>query len=248
MPCYNEEKHLDKIIEKIIILKEKLKLVNKDLNLIIIDDASKDNSLNIILNYSQKYSWIKVLKHPVNMGKGAALKTGFNSCTGDYIGIQDADTEYNPINYLSLLEIMEDKNVDVVYGSRYLKKNKNLCFWHTLMNKFLTFLSNLFLGMYVSDVETCYKLFSQKAIKNISSKLKENRFGFEIEITAHVVKEKYKIIEHPVDYNPRSYSEGKKITYKDGISALRCILKYSSKKRLFILIMLFSILCYILLK
>ncbi len=232
MPCFNEEHFLEKLItEKISILREKCKIqYDIDLNLIIVDDASKDNSLKIARKLSKKLSWITVLEHKINQGKGAAIKTGLSASTGDYVGIQDADDEYNPINYLNLLSPIIDGKTDVVYGSRYLNQNtrKVLSFWHTLMNKFLTLCSNMFTGLDLTDMETCYKLFTRKVAHEIAPKLKEMRFGFEPELTAYIAQQRYRVWECAIDYIPRTYEEGKKITYKDGFRALYCILHYSA--------------------
>lgn len=232
IPCYNEEATLRMLItQKIVPLRKSCgKRFELDLRLIIVDDASKDNSLNIAKELAEEFSWIKVLSHSVNRGKGAALRTGLENSTGDYVGIQDADDEYNPMNYLELLEPMVASKADVVYGSRYLQRTTRrvLSFWHTLMNRFLTFVSNMFTGLDITDMETCYKLFTKKAAHELALKLKENRFGFEPEITSYVAQGGYKVYETAIEYNPRTYEEGKKITYKDGIRALYCILHYGA--------------------
>ena len=230
MPCYNEEASLKRlVVSKIFPLRERCQSeYSVDLNLIIVDDASSDNSLKIAEELQGEYTWIKVLKHPVNSGKGAAIKTGLSNAEGDYIGIQDADEEYNPDNYLNLLRLMIEEQAEVVYGSRFLRRDcrRVLSFWHTLINKFLTLCSNMFTGMDITDMETCYKLFTKQVAQNLAPSLKENRFGFEPEITAYVADGKYIVYECAIDYNPRSYEEGKKITYKDGFRALYCIVRY----------------------
>ncbi len=232
VPCYNEEKSLRHLVEdKILSLhhkcKERYSLI---LELIIVDDASKDKSLEIAEQLQKKYPWISVYKHVKNQGKGAAIKTGLSYATGDVIGIQDADEEYNPLNYLTLLEPILDNRADVVYGSRYLKRESHrvLSFWHTLMNKFLTLCSNMFTGLDITDMETCYKLFTKKVAEDLAIKLKEKRFGFEPEMTAYVAQGHYRIWECAIEYTPRTYAEGKKITYKDGFHALYCILHYGA--------------------
>lgn len=236
MPCYNEENSLGKIVEKIVPLREKCDSeYGLDLRLIIVDDASADNSLKIAAKLCETHDWISVLKHPVNKGKGAAIKTGLAEASGDYIGIQDADEEYNPMDYLSLLKPMIEKNADVVYGSRYLhgETRRVLSFWHTLVNKFLTLCSNMFTGLGISDMETCYKLFTKRVARDLAPLLKENRFGFEPETTAYVARGKYSVYECAIDYFPRTYAEGKKITCKDGVRALYCILRYGLPNALF---------------
>lgn len=231
VPCYNEENSLEHTIEKIVPLKEKcLTDYDLDLRVIIVDDASKDKSFEVIKRLQKRYKWIKVFQHEQNRGKGAALKTGFKHSTGDYVGIQDADEEYNPMDYLTLLKPILDGKADVVYGSRYLRPRTRriLYFWHTLMNKCLTMASNMFTGLDMTDMETCYKLFTKKVIHDVAPQLKENRFGFEVEITAYIAQGRYRVYECAIEYTPRTYEEGKKITYKDGFHALYCILHYNA--------------------
>lgn len=232
VPCYNEEQSLDVLVRKrILTLKDKCaQEYDLDLELIIVNDASTDKSLELATKLQKEFSWIKVLTHKINQGKGAAIKTGLAYADGDYVGIQDADEEYNPMNYLKLLQPMLEGKADVVYGSRYLRPDNRriLSFWHTLMNKFLTLCSNMFSGLDITDMETCYKLFTGKVAKELAAKLEEPRFGFEPEITAYVAQGKYRLWECAIDYVPRTYEEGKKITYKDGFRALYCILHYNS--------------------
>ena len=232
VPCYNEQNTLEHlIVDRIIPLKEKCeKNLSVHLDVIIVDDASTDNSYQIAEKLRKRFSWITIKKHHKNQGKGAAIKTGLECASGDVIGIQDADEEYNPLNYIELLKPILDGKADVVYGSRYLKQESRriLSFWHTLMNKFLTLCSNMFTGLDITDMETCYKLFTKRVALDLASKLKEKRFGFEPEITAYVAQGRYRVYECAIEYMPRTYEEGKKITYKDGFHALYCILHYGA--------------------
>ena len=233
IPVYNEEKTLETIVEKTLeIEKDKRAIENNiKLELVLVDDCSSDRSLEIAQKLAQKNNKIKVLTHSKNKGKGAALKTGFQGASGDFIGIQDADNEYNPFDYLKLIEPLLEDKADVVYGSRYLKQDTRriLYFWHTFMNKGLTLLTNMYTNLDITDMETCYKLFKADVIKNIVPNLKENRFGFEPEVTIYVAKGKYRVYECAISYNPRTYEEGKKIGAKDGLRALYCILHYGGQ-------------------
>ena len=233
IPIYNEENTLVDIVEKTLSVSQDnfLKENNISLELVLVDDCSSDNSLNIAYDLAKKYQNIKVFAHKKNQGKGAALKTGFVGATGDYIGIQDADNEYNPFDYIKLIKPLLEDKADVVYGSRYLKQDTRriLYFWHTFMNKGLTLLTNMYTNLDITDMETCYKLFKAEVIKGIAPKLKENRFGFEPEVTIYVAKGKYRVYECAISYNPRTYEEGKKIGAKDGLRALYCILHYGGQ-------------------
>lgn len=219
IPIYNEGDHLQEFLERI----DSLKLeVEKEL--IIIDDCSKDNSLEIIKNFPFKSSY-KLIEKNINEGKGSAIRTGFDQATGTIIGVQDADFEYD-INDLSIvLEPILSGAADVVYGSRY--KNSLLVHrtFHYLVNRILTMFSNLASGLFLSDMETCYKFFKADIIKSIV--LESQRFGFEPEITAKIGKLKLRIAEVPISYFPRNYIEGKKITWKDGIAAVGHIIRYN---------------------
>lgn len=229
IPCYNEFETLETCVNACMALAQH----NVKLELVIVDDCSTDNSLSIAQKLKEQFpEIITVLHHEKNKGKGAALHTGFAHAKGDYVGVQDADMEYNPLDYLTLLEPLLENKADVVYGSRYLRPNARriLYFWHTCMNKGLTFISNMFTNLDISDMETCYKLFRRDAIQKIVPQLKEQRFGFEPEITALVAAENLRIYECAIDYNPRSYEEGKKIGWRDGVRALYCILHYGAHR------------------
>lgn len=226
IPCYNEERTLRDCVSRCLALRER----NIDLELVIVDDCSTDNSLAVARELESEIPGITVVRHEVNKGKGAALRTGFLHATGDYVGVQDADQEYNPLDYLKLLVPLVEGDADVVYGSRYLRRQTRrvLSFWHTWMNRTLTFISNMFTGLDISDMETCYKLFSRAAIAEIAPLLKEERFGFEPEVTALIAQKRFRVYECSIHYEPRGYEEGKKIGWRDGIHALYCILHYSA--------------------
>ncbi|MBE6369112.1 MAG: glycosyltransferase [Lentisphaerae bacterium] len=226
VPCYNEEKTLAGIVDQIL----KLKSDSLELEIIIVDDCSSDNSRQIAAQLAQIHPEIVLANHQVNQGKGAALRTGFLKASGDYVGIQDADMEYDPQDYLKMLQPMLEDRADVVFGSRYLRPDSRrvLYFWHSWMNKFLTFASNMFTNLDISDMETCYKLFRREVIQQIAPRLKENRFGFEPEVTAYVAEAKVRVYECAIKYNPRSYEEGKKIGWRDGVHALYCIMHYGA--------------------
>ena len=226
VPCYNEENTLEGIVDRI------LQLQSDDLKLqiVIVDDCSSDKSREVAEKLSAVHPEIKLAFHTVNQGKGAALRTGFLEATGDFVGIQDADMEYDPQDYLVMLEPMLANKADVVFGSRYLLPDTRrvLYFWHTRMNRFLTFVSNMFTNLDITDMETCYKLFRREVIQKIAGKLQENRFGFEPEVTAYVAESGCRVWECAIHYHPRSYDEGKKIGWKDGLRALYCILHYGA--------------------
>ncbi len=232
IPVFNEEKTLEDIVKKVFdIEKEQFaKENNISVEIILVDDCSTDKSADIIRQLAKNNSKIKTCFHKVNSGKGASLRTGFLEATGDFIGIQDADNEYNPKEYLKLIKPLIENKADVVFGSRYLKQDTRrvLYFWHTCMNKVLTLFTNMYTNLDITDMETCYKLFKSDVIKSIAPKLKENRFGFEPEVTIYVAKGRYRVYECAISYNPRTYEEGKKIGAKDGLRALYCILHYGA--------------------
>lgn len=226
IPCYNEENTLAACIKRVLALKS----YEICLEIIIVDDCSSDDSYRVACELAKKHSEIQVLRHPQNQGKGAALRSGIVYAHGAYVGIQDADMEYEPLDYLNLLEPLCDGRAEVVYGSRYLRPDtrKVLYFWHTWMNKTLTTVSNMFTNLDITDMETCYKLFKREVIQEIAPTLKEERFGFEPEVTAKVAQGKYRVYECAISYNPRTFEEGKKINWKDGVRALYCILHYGA--------------------
>jgi len=198
--------------------------------IIIVDDCSTDGTRDI-LKALERNPGIRVFCHEKNMGKGAALRTGFKHASGDIVIIQDADLEYNPQEYHRLIKPILDGRADVVYGSRFVttEERRVLFFWHYLGNSFITFLSNMFTNLNLTDIETCYKVFKADVIHSIT--IEENRFGFEPEITAKIAKKRYHIYEIGISYSGRDYSEGKKIGWKDGIRAIWCILKYNLIKK-----------------
>ena len=227
IPAYNEGPTIHRILNKV---KEVVLVDNIQKEVIIVNDCSKDNTEEAVLAYKEANPDLPIsyYKHEVNQGKGAALHTGINNATGDYVIIQDADLEYDPMEYNQLLKPIVNEFADVVYGSRFMGGNPHriLFFWHSLGNGMLTFLSNMFTNLNLTDMETCYKLFRREIIQGI--KLKEKRFGFEPEVTAKVARiPKIRIYEVGISYYGRTYEEGKKIGWRDGFRAIYCILKYN---------------------
>lgn len=217
MPVYNEDRTLKEIVERVL-------KVNLDKELIIVDDCSMDGTPQVLVELQQKYPTLIVLRHAKNLGKGSAVRTALTKATGDYVVIQDADLEYDPEEYHKLLEPVEKFGAKVAYGSRFTGIHKNMFFWHLMGNKFLSFITDLLYNTTLSDMETCYKLIKTDLLKSIS--LKSRRFEFEPEITAKLLKRKIRIFEVPISYAGREFEEGKKITWRDGFSALRTLLKY----------------------
>lgn len=226
IPAYNESETIHLILDKV----REVNLVNGiKKEIIVINDCSKDSTKKVIENYIAQNQMLNIqyFEHSKNLGKGASIKTGIKKASGDYLIIQDADLEYDPNEYNELLKPILMGFADVVYGSRFMgsKPHRVLFFWHTIGNKLLTLLSNIFTNINLTDMETCYKLFRTDIIKNIN--LKENRFGFEPEITSKISKiHQIRIYEVGISYYGRTYDEGKKVNWKDGFRAIYCILKY----------------------
>jgi glycosyltransferase involved in cell wall biosynthesis len=227
IPAYNEAATIHLILDRL----NKVVLINKiEKELILVNDCSTDNTEEVLLNYRQAHPELTMqyIRHEVNKGKGAAIHTGIAKSTGEYLVVQDADLEYDPEEFNVLLKPVFMANADVVYGSRFLggRPHRTLFFWHSVGNKFLTTLSNMFTNLNLTDMETCYKLFRTSIIQTIP--LRETRFGFEPEVTARIARvPDIKIYEVGISYYGRTYKEGKKIGWKDGFRAIYCILKYN---------------------
>jgi len=217
MPVYNEKATIEKIMARVL-------AVPVDKELVIVDDWSTDGTREILRSYEGR-SGIKVIYHPHNLGKGAAVRTGIRECTGDIVIIQDADLEYSPEEYPKLIEPIVRGVADVVYGSRFYGTHRVFLVWHYLGNKFLTFMTNILYNTMLTDMETCYKVFRAEVIKGLN--LRANRFDIEPEITAKIFKNrKLRVYEMPITYDGRDYDEGKKIHWYDGLPALWTLIKY----------------------
>ena len=219
MPVYNEEDTLEEIIRRV-------QDTPYDKEIIAVDDASVDGSQDILARLSQQYDNLKVFYHEKNQGKGAALRTGFAQVAGEVVIIQDADLEYDPIDYPALLDPIQKGLADVVYGSRLIgaQPHRVLYFWHYMGNRCVTFLSNMFTNLNLSDMEVGFKVFKAEVLRDI--KIKSTRFGVEPELTAKVAKQKCRVYEVPISYHGRDYAHGKKITWRDGIAAIFHIVRF----------------------
>ncbi|MFN9993964.1 MAG: glycosyltransferase family 2 protein [Phycisphaerales bacterium] len=222
IPAYNEQATILKLIERV-------RAVRIEKEILIVDDCSRDGTSEVLKSI-EGTPGIRVIRHDMNMGKGAALRTGIRASCGDIVIIQDADLEYNPTEYPRLIEPIESGVADVVYGSRFSggDRRRVLYFWHSVGNRVLTLCSNIFTNINLSDMETCYKVFRGEIIRSIE--IEEDRFGFEPEITAKVARRRCRIYEIGISYEGRTYEEGKKIGWKDGVAALWCIFKYNVLK------------------
>jgi glycosyltransferase involved in cell wall biosynthesis len=234
MPVYNEQPTLREVVARVLAVPDLNKNDSNeiDLELICVDDGSRDGSREILTELAAAHPQIRVFLQPRNMGKGAALRLGIQEATGDFVLIQDADLEYDPADYPALLGPLVQGKADVVYGSRFLGSGPHrvLYYWHSVGNWLLTILSNSLTNMNMSDMETCYKVFRREILQAIP--IEEDRFGFEPEITVKIAKRGLRVYEVGISYWGRTYEEGKKIGWKDGVRALWCLLKYTLKEPL----------------
>ncbi len=220
IPVYNEANTLEEIFRRV-------QATPYDKEVIAVDDASVDNSRDILQRLAQQYDNLKIFYHEKNQGKGAALRTGFAQITGEVVIIQDADLEYDPVDYPALLDPIQRDLADVVYGSRLIgaQPHRVLYFWHYMGNRCVTFLSNMFTNLNLSDMEVGYKVFKAEVLRDLN--ISSNRFGVEPELTAKIAKKGCRVYEVPISYHGRDYAHGKKITWRDGIAAIFHILRYS---------------------
>lgn len=225
IPCFNEAATLEKCVGRV------RAIASEDLSIeiVIVDDASTDGSLEKARALADRHPEIKVYSHELNKGKGAALRTGFSKVSGDFVAVQDADLEYDPDDLVRLLEPLIEGKADVVFGSRYLSTGPHrvLYFWHSVGNQFITVISNIFTDLNLTDMETCYKVFKREVIQSIE--IEENRFGFEPEIVAKLADLRLRIYEMGISYDGRTYEEGKKIGMSDAFRALYCVLRYNAR-------------------
>jgi glycosyltransferase involved in cell wall biosynthesis len=224
MPAYNEAVTIAEILQVVL---EQPSVAE----LIVVDDCSRDETFAKLTEFAKSEPRIKVYRHSVNLGKGAALRTGIQNATAPIVIIQDADLEYDPQEYPTIIGPILRNKADAVFGSRFIgsEEHRVLYFWHSVGNRFLTLLSNMFTNLNLTDMETCYKAFRRELIQSIA--LEENRFGFEPEVTAKLARSGARIYEVAISYHGRTYAQGKKIGWKDGVSAIRCILKYGLLKK-----------------
>jgi glycosyltransferase involved in cell wall biosynthesis len=224
IPVFNEERTIKEIVAAV-------RAVGVHKEIVIVNDCSTDNTARSLEEIHAEFPEIRVIHHERNQGKGAALRTGFAAATCDIVAIQDADLEYDPRDLRKVIEPILAGRADVVYGSRFAggESHRVLFFWHYLGNRFLTFASNMFTNLNLTDMETCYKVFRREVIQKV--RIREDRFGFEPEITAKVARMRCRIYEVGISYSGRTYEEGKKIGWKDGVRALWCILKYNTFSR-----------------
>jgi glycosyltransferase involved in cell wall biosynthesis len=225
IPVYNERATLRQLVNHVLSLSRPF-----EIELLCVDDGSTDSSREILLELQKEHSAIRVFLQPRNLGKGAALRRGIQEATGEFVVIQDADLEYDPAEYPILLEPLMEGKADVVYGSRFMggRPHRVLYFWHSVGNRLLTLCSNALTDLNLTDMETCYKAFRREVIQSIP--LEENRFGFEPEVTVKIAKRRLRVYEVGISYSGRTYEEGKKIGWRDGVQAFWCMLKYSLKE------------------